>query len=64
MRLKEECPKCGAVRSLFICSFGAVSCSTCMEFIRKVRGDEIKVAHEKFLKAKKMMSSEEWYEKI
>ena len=64
MSLEKECPKCGAVGSLFICSFGAVNCSTCMEFIRKVKGEEIKIAHEKFKRIKKMMRSENWHEEI
>lgn len=39
--IKEECPKCGSVGGLFICSFGAVNCANCGEFIRMATEDEL-----------------------
>lgn len=56
---KEECPHCGAVGSLFICSFGAVNCAECGQFVRKVNSPkELRMAFNKFKKLKKFIKEQ------
>jgi len=39
--IKEECPICGSVGGLFICSMGAINCSNCGQFIRMAKEEEL-----------------------
>lgn len=39
--------ECGSPDGLFICSFGAVNCADCMQFIRKATKEELGIADEK-----------------
>lgn len=56
----EECPHCGTVGALFICSFGAVNCAECHQFVRKVSSPkEIRMAYNKFKKLKKFIEDKE-----
>ena len=36
-----KCPKCGSPDGLFICSFMAVNCADCMQYIRRATKEEI-----------------------
>ena len=61
MSLKsEECPHCGTVGALFICSFGAVNCAECGQFVRKANSPkELRIAFNKFKKLKKFIEEKE-----
>jgi len=39
--IKEECPKCGSVGGLFVCSMGGIDCADCGEFIRMAKPEEL-----------------------
>jgi len=38
--IKNKCPKCGSVNTMFVCSMRALNCSGCMEFIKIMEPDE------------------------
>jgi len=39
--IKEKCPTCWLFGGMFVCSFGAINCSNCGEFIRMATEDEL-----------------------
>ena len=48
----EKCPYCGATveNGLFICSFGAVNCAECGQFVRYLTEEEL----DKWIKARSL----------
>lgn len=56
---KENCPHCGVPGSLFVCSFGAVNCANCGEFVRKAQGEELRIAYKKFKKLQSIIKRSE-----
>ena len=43
MKNLGACPKCGSPDGLFVCSFGAVNCANCYQYIRPATLEELGV---------------------
>lgn len=41
MKNLGTCPKCGSPDGLYVCSFGAVNCASCFQYIRKATLEEL-----------------------
>lgn len=46
MKILGKCPKCGSPDGLFICSFMAVNCADCHQYIRRATKEEIQAKFE------------------
>lgn len=55
----EECPHCGAVEALFLCSFGGVNCAECGQFVRIGTKEELKASSKKFEKLRELLKKKE-----